>query len=207
MNESRQLMVPFEVKGTSDAGEFEGLLSVYGNVDLGGDIVVPGAVQKVETTPDGSIRILDGHDVRSPVGKGLLTDSPEGLRLKGQLNLAVARARELFALMKQGVLGGLSIGFNILPGGAETRPDGVRLLKRIHLFEASLVSFPMNPLATISAVKQLPASIGELESGLRNIGFSKRKARHVAQHAWPVLRGPEPEVDLAELIEDFNSIR
>ena len=202
-----QLIRPFSIKSTSDAGTFEGLLSVYGNVDLGGDIVLPGSIQKVETTADGSIRILDGHDTRSPVGKGKLTDGPDGLRIKGTLDLGVARARELLSLMKQGIVSGLSIGFNILPDGMEMRADGVRLLKKLHLFEASLTCFPMNPEAAITSVKRLPASIGELETGLRAIGFSKRKARGVALHAWPILRGPEPEVDLKELVETFQSIK
>jgi hypothetical protein len=201
-----QLIRPFSIKSASDVGTFEGLLSVYGNVDLGGDIVLPGAIQKVETTADGSIRILDGHDTRSPVGKGKLTDGPDGLRIKGTLDLGVARARELLSLMKQGIVSGLSIGFNILPDGMEMRADGVRLLKKLHLFEASLTCFPMNPEAAITSVKRLPASIAELETGLRNIGFSKRKARGVALHAWPILRGPEPEVDLKELTELFDSL-
>jgi hypothetical protein len=82
-------------------------------------------------------------------------------------------------------------------------------LKRIHLFEASLTCFPMNPAAQITAVKRLDSykSIGDLEAALRTLGYSKRKARACAQHDWPILRGPEPEVNLAELVETFQSIK
>jgi len=206
---TKQLTFPLELKSTSDLGEFEGMLAVYGNVDLGGDIVMPGAIKEIVTTPDGSVRILDSHDTRAPVGKGKLTDTVDGLRIKGKLDLAVARARELLSLMKSGIINGLSIGYDVIGAdGSEIRPDGVRLLKRLKLWEGSLVVFPMNPLAQISAVKGIDQckSVGEWESVLRSLGASKRKARVMALHNWQIQNGPEPEVDPTELTELFNSI-
>ena len=41
--EHAQVAVPFELKEIADAGTFSGLGSTFGNVDLGGDIVEPGA--------------------------------------------------------------------------------------------------------------------------------------------------------------------
>lgn len=208
MTEHKTLAFPLSVKSVDDAGTFEGLLSVYGNVDLGGDIVERGAFQKIETTPDGSIRILDGHDARAPVGKGKLIDTPSGLFLKGTLDLGVQRARELLSLMKQQIISGLSIGYDILPDGSETRPDGVRLLKKLRLWEASLVVFPMNPAAQITSVKAVDGykSIADLEAAMRREGYSKRKARVCALHNWSILKGAEPEAGFAEMIEEFNSI-
>lgn len=204
-----KIAFPFAVKTAGDSGSFEGLLSTYGgSPDLGNDLVLPGAFVKVETTADGHIRIFDSHDVHSPLGKGKLTDTPAGLHIKGVLDLAVARAREVLSLMKSGIISGLSIGYSILENGSETRADGVRLLKRLHLIEASLVSFPMNPLAQISSVKTISSYkiIGDLESALRSLGYSKRKARVCAAHNWPILRGPEPEPEISELTERFKSI-
>ncbi len=34
---------PFELKSISSAGIFEGYVSVFNNVDLGGDVILPGA--------------------------------------------------------------------------------------------------------------------------------------------------------------------
>lgn len=209
MPEKKQLTFPLELKSTSDLGEFEGLLAVYNNVDLGGDIVMPGSIQETVTTPDGSLRILDSHDTRSPIGKGKLTDTPGGLHIKRKLDLAVARARELLSLMKSGIINGLSIGYDIIGAdGAEIRSDGVRLLKRLKLWEGSLVCFPMNPLAQISAVKGIDQcrSVGEWESVLRSLGASKRKARAMALANWNIYQGPEPEADPAELTALFNQI-
>lgn len=209
MPEKKFLAIPLDLKAATDSGEFEGLLSVYGNVDLGGDIVEPGAFKEIVTTPDGSLRILDGHDVRAPVGKGTLTDMPTGLWIAGKLDLAVARARELLSLMRSGILNGLSIGFDVLPGGAEIRQDGVRLLKALKLWEGSLVVFPMHPGARVMAVKSIEnvRTIGDWERILRGHGISKRKARAMALGDWKIITGAEPEPDPQDLLERFNAIK
>jgi hypothetical protein len=204
-----KIVFPFAVKTAGDSGTFEGLLSTYGGTpDRGNDLILPGAFVKVETTSDGQIRILDSHDTHAAIGKGTLTDTSAGLVIKGRLNLAVARAREVLALMKDGIISGLSIGYSILENGSEIRADGVRLLKRLHLFEASLVAFPMNPAAMVSSVKGIDQckTVGEWESVLRSLGASKRKAHAMAIANWKIYQGPEPEVDPAELTELFNSI-
>jgi len=204
----QKLTLPLQLKSTSDLGEFEGILAVYNNIDLGNDIILPGAIKEFDLTPDGQIRILDAHDVHAPIGKGTLRDATDGLYIKGKLDLAVARAKELLSLMRQGIVNGLSVGFNILPGGQEFRADGVRVLKRISLGEASLVVFPMNPRARVTSVKSIDSykAIGDLESALRSLGYSKRKAHLCAEHDWPIIRGPEPEASFSDFIETFNSI-
>lgn len=208
MPDIKQLTFPLELKSASDLGEFEGLLAAYNNVDLGNDIILPGAIKEFDLTPDGQIRILDAHDTHAAIGKGKLTDTSTGLHIKGTLDLAVARSRELLSLMKKGIINGLSVGYNILPGGQEFRGDGVRLLKRIALLEASLVVFPMNPLARITSVKGIDKcqTVAEWESVLRSLGASKRKARAMAIDNWKIQQGAEPEPDFSELTERFKSI-
>jgi HK97 family phage prohead protease len=166
-------------------------LAVYGNLDLGGDVIERGAFREFNLTRDGHIRILDAHNQSAPIGKGLLTDTPQGLRIKGKLNLAVQRAREVLALMKDGVLSGLSVGFELLANGFEYR-DGVRVLKALKLWEASVCSFPMNPDALVTDVKtaQPWSSIGSLEKALRELpGISKRTAREMANAGWRRING------------------
>ena len=176
---------PMEIKEVTETGSFEGLASVYGNIDLGGDIVMPGAFKEFVKTRDGSIRILDSHNTRAPIGKGTVIDSHMGLVLKGTLNLKVSRSRDVHELMKDGIIDGLSIGFDILPNGSEVREsDNVRLLKELKLWEISTVVFPMNPAATISAVKnfQQITNIREYENWLRDAGgFSKEQAKILAR--------------------------
>lgn len=208
MPDKQQITLPLGLKSASDVGEFEGTLAAYNNVDLGNDIILPGAIKEFDLTPDGQIRILDSHDTHAAIGKGKLTDTPTGLQIKGTLDLAVARARELLSLMKKGIINGLSVGYSVLPGGQEFRDDGVRLLKRISLSEASLVVFPMNPLARIHSVKSIDQckTLAEWEAVLRSLGASKRKARVCALHNWPILKGDEPPRTLSEIVDQFNSI-
>lgn len=161
---------PMETKEVTELGTFEGLASVYNNVDLGGDIIVPGAFKEFYYTKDRQIRILDSHNTRIPIGKGAITDTHVGLAIKGKLNLAIPQARVVHELMKDGITDGLSIGFDILDGGAKIREDSVREISGIKLWEISTTAFPMNQSATISAVKSMPqfTTIRECEQWVRD---------------------------------------
>lgn len=139
-----------EIKSVSDEGTFEGILSVYNVVDLGGDLIEPGAFTKTLQESKGRIPCLAYHDTRQPVGTLDVTDTGGALEVKGQLVLEVQTAREMLALMKAGVVRSLSIGYRTIKSAME---DGVRHLKEIALMEGSIVLFPMLPLAQITSVK------------------------------------------------------
>ena len=175
---------PLEVKELTESGTFDGLASVYNVKDLGQDIVIPGAFKEFKYTSDGHIRILDGHNTRAPIGKGKLTDTHLGLAIRGQLNLKVSRARDVHELMKDGIISGLSIGFDTLPDGSEMRDDGTRLLTKLRLWEVSTTCFPMCEPALVSSVKQAQqiTNIREYENFLREVGgFSKEQAKILAR--------------------------
>jgi phage head maturation protease len=52
---------------------------------------------------------LFNHDPDTVIGLVKLSDSPTGLRVIGVLNLEVARAREVWALLKQRAITGLRL--------------------------------------------------------------------------------------------------
>ena len=135
-------------------GLVEGYASLFGVVDLGRDRVERGAFAKslAARGPRG-VRFLFQHDPAEPIGawRALAEDS-RGLRVAGRLNMAVARAREVHALLRQGALDGLSIGFRAVRSVREA--GGVRRLTEIDLWEISVVTFPMLPDARIAAVKR-----------------------------------------------------
>ncbi|QUS40584.1 HK97 family phage prohead protease [Tardiphaga alba] len=194
----------FETKSISEAGEFEGYASTFGNVDQGGDVVEPGAFIEsvVKAKADGRvIPMLWQHDQREPIGgwKDIAEDS-KGLYVKGHLLIdADPLARRAHAHLKNKTIGGMSIGYGIPAGGAE--PDekrrGVMRLKKVDLREISLVTMPMNLSARILGVKAildggaLP-TVREFEEHLRDAGFSKSLAAAIAGKAAPHLRG-EPD--------------
>lgn len=209
----RILNCPMEIKELSDTGSFEGLASTYGGTpDLGGDIIAPGAFKEFKLTKDGHIRILDGHNPRSPIGKGLLTDTHVGLAIKGKLNLAVTNARNVYEMMKDGVSDGLSIGFDVRPGGSEIK-DGIRYLKDLLLWEVSVTVFPMNESALIGNVKAggLITSIREFEDFLRDAGgFSKAQALLLASGGWKALqdrRDSGAADDVQQIIGFLESVK
>jgi len=149
------------------AGTFEGELSVYGVVDLGGDSVERGAFNKSIAERGAEIPLLWQHDTKQPIGILELQDTPTALKVQGRLVLAVERAREALALMKAGALRGMSIGYE----AKQSVMDGkIRRLKEIKLFEGSLVTFPMLELAQVdlSSVKA-SGEPGDFDGDLSNI--------------------------------------
>lgn len=140
---------------TSDrAGEFEGYASLFNLPDLGRDLVEPGAFTRslARRGPSG-IRLLWQHDPAEPIGQWLMVrEDRRGLFVRGRLSLAVARAREVHALMREGAVDGLSIGFRTVTARTDRR-GGYRRLIEIDLWEISVVTFPLLPQARVSAVK------------------------------------------------------
>lgn len=196
---------PFQIKQVNDEGAFTGIAAGYSNVDHGGDMIAPGAFREFDLTKDGQIRILAAHDQSDVIGKGLLSESTEGLAVRGKLNLAVAKARETYELLLDSTLDALSVGFSILPGGSEFK-SGTRHLKALRLHEISVVGWPMNQLARISSVKSRPNDISDLETRIREeFSLSSREARRMAGAAWRQLHQEEIE-DFDGLIDGLKNI-
>lgn len=139
---------------TETQGRFEGYASVFGRPDLSRDVVMPGAfATTLAARKPSDIRMLFQHDPAEPIGLWLdLHEDQYGLYCKGQLNFDVQRSRELYALLKQGAINGLSIGFKTLRAQRDAALRGRRLMA-IDLWEISLVSFPLLPDARVNAVK------------------------------------------------------
>ena len=96
--------------------------------------------------------MLFQHDPAEPIGVWLgLSEDARGLRARGRLNLAVQRGRELFALMREGAVDGLSIGFRVERASPD-RAGGLRRLVALDLWEVSLVTFPLLPGARVTRV-------------------------------------------------------
>jgi uncharacterized protein len=175
---------PFEVKAVDDAGIFTGYGSVFGNVDSYQEIVAPGAfVESLSAWNDaGKLPpVLWQHRSGEPVGPYLeLREDTHGLWAKGQLLVDdVVRAKEARALMKAKAVNGLSIGF-VTREDSYDKLTGIRTLKKIDLWEISIVTFPANPAAQISNVKsavEALETLAEAERYLRDAGgFSKAAA-------------------------------
>ena len=136
-------------------GAFSGYASVFGQEDLGRDIVMPGAfAESLRKRGPSGIKLLFQHDPNELIGVWQeIREDARGLWVRGQLMTEVARAREVLSLMRAGALDGLSIGFRTVQGQRDPT-SGVRRLHKIDLWEISVVTFPMLPDARVEAVKR-----------------------------------------------------
>ena len=197
-----RLIAPIQLKEAKADGSFTGYAAVFNNVDLGGDVILPGAFTHAKTTPDGQIRIALNLDLRQLAGKAKFSQDGHGLRVEGQLSLGVSYVKDAYALMQDGVLNGLSVGFNILDGGADWEErDGryTRIISKAELWEFSIVPFGMNPQALVDNVK----TIRDFEAQLRGLGYSQREAKALASGGFKSLGrrdgGPDSETLADEL--------
>jgi HK97 family phage prohead protease len=153
-----------EFKSIGDEGAFTGYAAVFNNIDLGGDIIAPGAFSKtIQEKRDHPV--LLGHNPREVIGVNKsYTEDAKGLLVEGQLVLGVQKAKETHELMKAGAIKGMSIGYDVVTDEYNRETD-VRTLKEVKLWEYSFTPFPMNPEASVLAVK----SIEEWETEMRSI--------------------------------------
>ena len=165
----------FECKAVNDDGTFEGYGSVFGVVDSYQEVVAAGAF----TDSLGALKqqnrmpaLLWQHRSGEPIG--VYTEMREdsiGLHVKGKLALKTARGAEAHELLKMKALSGLSIGFMTREDSYD-KLTGVRTLKKLDLWEVSLVTFPANDAARVSAVKTIESinTLADAESYLRESG-------------------------------------
>lgn len=206
-------LAPTEAEGMT----FEGYGAVFGNVDSYGDVIQPGAfaeslsaAKKSGTWPAMLLQHGGwgmGAEDMTPIG--IWTElSEDGIGLKVQGKFAeTMRGKEAYALLKmqpRPAIDGLSIGYIAKEWSQRSKPEEPRrTLKKVDLMEVSLVTFPANGKARVSAVKSLDdiASLADAEAFLREVGgLSKSQAvAFIARVKAAAGRG-EPDT-LAELRE------
>jgi HK97 family phage prohead protease len=175
---------PLDFKSVGADGHFEGYASLFGREDLGRDVVVAGAFREtLATKGPRDVKLLFQHDPAEPIGLWeILREDAKGLFARGRLMTELARGREVLALMRAGVLDGLSIGFRAVRARRDTR-TGIRRIEKADLWEISIVTFPMLPDARVSRVKAKPfmrtrPTARELERWLtQDAGLSRTEAR------------------------------
>lgn len=143
----------FELADDDEPGTFLAHVSAWGE-DLDGDIIEPGAYAKTIADHGGRFPMLWQHDRFTPIGVSVsMAETEKGLAVKGRFVMDVQQAREGHALLKEGALGGFSIGAR--PVRSDPRADNPygMVYRELALREFSLVTFPAQPLATVDAMK------------------------------------------------------
>lgn len=186
----------FGYKADEAGGKFEGHASVFDVIDSYREVVMPGAFQDTISEWKSSGRFppcLWQHFWYEPIGPIThLEEDSVGLLVRGDLLIDdVPRAREARALMKAKAITGMSFGFDVDEEEYDSRAAILRL-KKIDLWEVSVVTFPANEAAQIESVKsafggKLP-SVRDFEDFLREAGFSKSHAAAIATYGLGRLR-------------------
>jgi len=181
--ETKHLDCPLSVKMVDEDGSFAGYASIFDVTDSQKDIVLRGAFKRTLAEREGgqSVKLLWQHRMDEPIG--VLTEIREdakGLYVEGKLLLDVQRGWEAYTLLKSGAIDGLSIGYSAVDFDFDGE-TGIRMLSDVELWEVSLVTFPANSHAGVTAVKaEPPETIREFEHFLRDVGFSRAAAKSIA---------------------------
>lgn len=187
----KKMIVPMEIKAVDDAGQFSGYASIFGNVDLGGDVISKDEpFKEIVTNPDGKVITLFSHDSGGlfsataaggiPIGLADVSQNSKGLKFDAQLVMDDPFVKRVHTHLKAKTITGMSIGYDVLPGGARTLESGIRELNALKLWEISPVIWGMNPKASVDVVKSLPQfnTIRECEAWLRDeVGLTNAAAK------------------------------
>ncbi len=187
-----------DLKDVAEDGTFKGHIAVFNNVDLGNDRIVKGAFKDSIKAMDADLMpVLWQHKWDEPIGVYTkLEEEDYGLYAEGKLVLGVRRADEAHKLMLARAVKGLSIGYMTKKS---SRDGDVRVLEKLDLMEASIVTFPMNPKARVTAVK----SLRDFEEMLtRDAGFTRSEALAIINDGYKSMltKRDAGESDLAEAI-------
>ena len=199
-----RLDVPFKIKAVSEDGLFSGYGSVFGVIDSYKEVVAPGAFS--ESLSQRTPALLWQHRSGEPIGVySALREDQTGLYVEGKLALKTARGAEAYELLKMGAISGLSIGFMTREDSYDRVTD-VRTLKKVDLWEVSLVTFPANESARISGVKSIETieSLADAEAFLRDAGGLSRREATALVSRIKSLRGRGDPDELGELLALAN---
>jgi HK97 family phage prohead protease len=220
MTELLSLVMPLEVRSDTDpAGDgrtLEGRIVPYDEVITLGDgqeAFAPGVFSEVEP---GDVVLLWQHDTTAPIGR-MTTLREESDGAYGIFRLAdTDRAREARSLIADGILRGLSVGFQ----PDQTRSvKGVRTHMKAKLRETSLVTFPAYPTAGVLAVREEermeepapdvqvieetpPAPVVDLVPLLERMDNHEREVRNLISNIQTPGAPPEPEKTLNAYFAD-----
>jgi HK97 family phage prohead protease len=173
---------PVQIKatGTSDGldeGQFRAVVSVFGNKDAYGDVVVPGAFTETlaEWKASGdAIPIYWSHQMQDPdynVGYVLdATETDQGLEVLGQLDLdpeAPPKAKQVYRLLKGRRVTQFSFAYDVLDGGpVEKDGESYNELRRLKLYEVGPTPIGANPETELLTVKAAAVQLtADLKAG------------------------------------------
>jgi hypothetical protein len=141
------------VLATLNRNQFEGYASLFGVPDGAGDVMAQGAFAKsLRARGLARIRMLYQHFAHEPIGTWeAIREDARGLYVRGSLVTDIERGRDVLALLRDGALNGLSIGFKTQRARRDPQ-TGLRVLQQVELWEISVVTFPLLEGSAVTAI-------------------------------------------------------
>lgn len=207
MNIERKTL-SFELKEVTAEGIVRGYAAAIGNVDDGGDKILPGAFDRSLARSKGIMPIYWGHSWdRIPLGYGTEATADEKyLHVGGELTMNIQAVKDAYESLahakKVGFSMGISIGYRVPKNGFEMQ-ENIRLLKEVDVFEWSITPFPMNLRARVTSVKGIDLDTlteRDFEELLRDVGFASREAKTIISRGFRSLLD-ERKRDAAHSVE------
>lgn len=191
-----------ELKFAQAEGTFSGYGSVFGNVDLKGDVIMPGAYAEV-LKAGGQVPVYVNHGwMRGELPVGSWSDLKEddrGLHGSAGLVMQMPSAVNAYWGVKSGLVSGLSVAIIPDSRSVERRSDGARVIHRIKAMkEISIVTDPANEAARVTDVKfsddlEQIETVRDFERFLRDAGgLSKGAAVALVARAKVVFSQGDP---------------
>ena len=151
----------FQIKSDDDSGKISGYFATYDRIpDSYGDVIAKGAfTETIQNRKDSGhpFPLCWGHDLNQIIGAVYPEDIEE--TEKGPLMTASffnsPLAQEKREIVKSGVVYQFSFAYDILDSGEVTLEDGTKAneLRKLDLFEVSIVPIPANPRAEVTDIK------------------------------------------------------
>ena len=150
------------IKSADDAGTISGYFSTYDRIpDSYGDVIARGAftetIQKRKESGH-PFPLCWNHDLNQIIGfvdPADIEDTEKGPFMKKASFFNTPLAQEKREIVKSGVVYQFSFAYDVLEAGPTTLDDGVKAneLKKLELFEVSIVPVPANPRAEVTDIK------------------------------------------------------
>jgi len=170
--ERRQVVRDLEIREQGDGMTLRGYAAVFNSPSQPLpfiETIAPGAFQaSLDSRND--VKLLWNHDTGTVLGStraGTMTmvEDSHGLLIEAKLPDTQA-GRDLATLIKRGDVNAFSFGFRVPAGGDEWPSADQRILKRVNIFEASVVAFPAYTstigTASVRAMTELQTKIQQL---------------------------------------------
>lgn len=193
----------FELKA-ADSGEITGYFSTYDRIpDSYGDVIAPGAFTetiKAREATGHPFPLCWNHDLDQIIGTvDKIEDTEKGPHMTASF-FDTPLAQEKRAVVKSGCVYQFSFAYGILDQGPVTLDDGTKAneLRKLDLYEISIVPIPANPRAEMTAIKN---NEPETKSGRRNSAKDADALKQAIALIQGVL-GELDETDKPEEVED-----